>query len=371
MTVPSETSLSDDNDPRGQRYPCYRVEGTHRQLGRQHGEQAKEQIGGHLSFMRGSMKLSSRQLRDRGLRFRSLFDQHCPQFVEEIEGLGEGAGISFEDAMAVNIRGALDKASHGGCTAFVVAGRGTIDGQVLIGQNSDMLPAMMDLAYVLHLKPKDKPHVMMWTFGGMIGYSGINVCGVGHFANDLGGGPPPRFGMPHYPLKRLMLECTTLEEVRRLIRRIPLWANGNYVLCDGRGDILDVEATTQDPCYLTDNGAGFIAHTNHFVSRQFATAESRRRSAPDSFARLERMNKLIRSRFGKLSVNDFKTFLRDRDGDPSGICRFAQTTDATADWVTAGMTIASIIAEPAKGRLHVAAGNESETPFELYRMDAV
>ena len=81
------------------------------------------------------------------------------------------------------------------------------------------------------------------------------------------------------------------------------------------------------------------------------------------------MNQLIQSRFGKLCVDDFRTFLRDRDGYPSGICRVAQTVAPDATWTTAGITAASIIGEPAKRRLHVAAGNNPDAPFAVYSMD--
>ena len=49
------------------------------------------------------------------------------------------------------------------------------------------------LAYVLHLQPRNKPEVLIWTFGGMIGYHGMNSVGIAHFANALGGGPAGKF----------------------------------------------------------------------------------------------------------------------------------------------------------------------------------
>ena len=350
-------------------YPLYRAVGTHRELGQQHGEQAKEQIKSHLEMMCSSMRVKREELRRRSLLFQPLFDKYCPHLIDEIRGLAEGADVAFADALATNIRSTLKKRPDGGCTAFVVSGRGTTNRQILIGQNSDMLPAVINLAYVLHLKPTGKPEALMWTFGGMIGYHGINSRGVGHFANDVGGGPKPRFGMPHYPLKRLILESATLEEVQKHIVRLPLWANGNYVLCDGAGKILDIEATTESTHVVRDQGAGYIAHSNHFVCPKHATKRNSLLSAADSFPRLDRMNELIRSRFGKLGVSDFKTFLRDRRGEPNGICRFAQTDDPTAHWSKNSITVASIIAEPANRRLHIAAGNRPTAPFVVYAMD--
>ena len=147
QVMAQETKPAEVKSSRVERYPFYRAEGTHRQLGQQHGEQAKEHIKAHLDFMCASMKFSRDQLQQCALRFRPLFDKHCPHLVDEIEGLGEGAGISLADALATNIRGALSKAPDDGCTAFVIAGRGTRDGQILIGQNSDMLPAASSHMY--------------------------------------------------------------------------------------------------------------------------------------------------------------------------------------------------------------------------------
>ena len=66
-------------------------------------------------------------------------------------------------------------------------------------------------------------------------------------------------------------------EVVELLRRVPLAVNGNYVLCDGGGQILDVEATSAGPELLHDDGAGFIAHSNHYVAPALATPENHRR----------------------------------------------------------------------------------------------
>lgn len=354
--------------PRGEgvRYPCYKVAGAPQDLGRQHGEQAREKIARHLEVMASGLKLARPTLRQRANQFRPLFQKHCPQLVPELQGLAEGAKISLADALAVNIRGALSRTADGGCTAFAVrkAGEG---GGVLIGQNSDMLPAVVDLAYVLHVQPKDRPEAVMWTFGGMVGYHGLNEHAAANFANDLGGGPRPRFGMPHYPLKRRLLECRQMAEMLRLFRQIPLWANGNYVLTDGRA-IVDVEATTAGPEVLPRR-SGAIAHANHFLSSKYATAENHAQSAKDSFTRQQRMESLLRSGGGRATVADLKRFLRDRHGYPSGICRFAQTADPAASWVTAGITVASLIADTRERVLYVAAGNHPRAPFVAYPLE--
>src|SRR4029077_5939495 len=118
-------------------------------------------------------------------------------------------------------------------------------GQVLIGQNSDVPPEMETFGIVLHLKPAGQAEILMWTFAGLLGYHGMNGHGVAHFANALAGGPTWRRGLPHYPLKRLFYEGSTLEDCRVLPDRSPVCSSGNYVLSAAGGRILDVELTPE------------------------------------------------------------------------------------------------------------------------------
>jgi isopenicillin-N N-acyltransferase-like protein len=202
-------------------------------LGRQHGEQARDQIRAFLDYLCHALRLSREQLQTRALRFLPLYEQHCPHLVDEVRGLAAGAGVALAEALAVQARGELAQLPSEGCTAFVISASGTASGQILIGQNSDVEPEVEAFAYVLRLEPAGKPAVLMWTFGGMIGYHGLNTAGVAHFANSLGGGPAWQTGLPHYPVKRLMLEQRTVNDILALLRRVPVCSSGNYVLCDG------------------------------------------------------------------------------------------------------------------------------------------
>ena len=78
------------------------------------------------------------------------------------------------------------------------------------------------------------------------------------------------------------------------------------------------------------------------------------------------MEKLLRSKFGQLDLQMLKDQMRTSGGSPTGICRKARSTDLSQGWETAGITVASIIAEPTKGQLHIAPGNHPESPFTQY-----
>jgi predicted choloylglycine hydrolase len=231
--------------PRG--YPLFEARGTHHELGRQHGEQCRDRLRAFVDYLGQILKLSRAQIQARALGFLPLFEKHCPQLVDEVGGLAEGANVPFPEALAVQMRGELGPMADEACTTFVISAGSAAAGQTLIGQNSDVEPELEELAYLLRLEPVGKPALLMWTFGGQIGYHGMNDAGVAHFANSLGGGPAWRFGLPHYPIKRMMLEQRTVGGVLDLLGRVPVCSSGNYVICDGEGRIADVELTLPRP----------------------------------------------------------------------------------------------------------------------------
>jgi isopenicillin-N N-acyltransferase-like protein len=152
------------------------------------------------------------------------------------------------------------------------------------------------------------------------------------------------------------------------MRDVPVCSNGNYVLCDGAGNLCDVELTSDGPRFVDEAGAGFLAHSNHYLCAPFACRENFDQSLPDSFPRLERMQQLIREKFGSLTVADMQAALSDHAGHPIGICRHPHAGHGDAILPSSGKTVAALIAEPARGRLHVARGNPCENPFVTFAL---
>ncbi|MBI1309908.1 hypothetical protein GC176_01270 [bacterium] len=356
-------------DERNVRYPFYEASGSAADLGRQHGEQARLRITSFLGWLCESLKMTERELAQRAARFRPLFRKWCPHLLDEIQGLAQGAGINEGLALACQLRGELSKQNTGGCTTFAATGIATADGATLIGQNSDMLPEMREFAYVLHLTPDDRPELIMWTFGGMIGYHGLNEHGVAHFANSLGGGPDWQFALSHYPLKRLILEQRNLDDVRQLIRDVPVASSGNYMLSDGTGAIADIEVTPRGATEIARPQSGLLAHTNHFLCGAHACEANWQQSLPDSHPRQLRAEAFLTERAGRFMLDDAKKLLADHDGHPVSICRHPHTGPGDSILPNTGRTVAGLIAEPQLGRLHVCSGNPCELPFVPFELN--
>ena len=281
--------------------------------------------------------------------------------LEEVQGIADGARLSFGEAFLLQIRGeiAFTPAPVAGCTAFVLSRDATTTGEIITGQNSDTGWEMGEVAIVLHVTPEKGPRMLMYTFAGLMGYHGINSEGIGHFANALMG-PDWRMGLPHYPLKRRVLESCSLEEVLEVLDQTQVCSAGNYVLGDGQGEILDVELTPEG--YETLSGEeGFIAHTNHFLCQRWIPTEKLLEQLPDSKPRYKRIRSLIERDYGSLSVEKMKGFLSDHHDYPTSICRHSMDGKDIE-------TAASIIAEPERGLMHISAGNPCEHEYCMYEL---
>ena len=215
-------------------FPYVEVSGNSYEMGYQHGSQAAAAIDKYLIWIEKMTGKPRDELGANARAFLPYIEKLTPPLLEEVRGLSEGADISFEEALLCQCRGEAVLACAEGCTAFALTGEATADGSPLAGQNQDLAPEFGDVGIVLHVKPNDgRPRAITFTFAGQLGYMGMNQHGVAHFANGLGD-CQWRMGLPHYPLKRYLLE----RKRRRLPahgRRAPHLLSGQYGLLRRRG----------------------------------------------------------------------------------------------------------------------------------------
>src|SRR6185436_15214452 len=153
-----------------------------------------------------------------------------------------------------------------------------------------------------------------------LGYGGMNSAGVGMMQNQLANSSW-RFGMPHYPLKRALLQQQSLSGCIEVFERAKLGSCANYVLVD-KEHVLDIEATPEGFAVLHGR-AGCIAHANHFLDPNLAKDEQLLAALPDSADRYLRLNALLDAKRGHVDLNAAKRWLTDHGGFPTSICRHA------------------------------------------------
>ena len=310
-------------------FPFVEIRGRPRERGRQFGEACREQVRAYPEALRRVLGAEAglralpagdgadgppgaapqapteADLEARALTFLPAFEAFAPHLVEEIRGIAEGAGVAFATALLVNVRAEVagvtgvraGSVQVEGCTAFAAGQGATARGDVLIGQNQDQAPEMEAFGVVVRVRPEDGPPAVMATFGGLVGYPGLNGEGVAHVQNALANGAW-RHALPHYPLKRVLLEQGSVEGCLGVFDRAPLASCGNYVLADGRGRIVDVESTP-DGYAVLEPEEGLLVHANHFRSDRFRPQERLLKSLPNSAPRTARLQALLGARRGR------------------------------------------------------------------------
>lgn len=346
---------------RESRYREIEVAGPPRELGRQIGEAAGEEIRGFCEAALERVNLTtpiSRQAATAVARECIPFaERYAGDMVEELRGTAEAAGVSLEELMLLQVRNQLQPERDAGCTSLSLgdplqAGR-------IVAQNWDNDPALDAFTVVLTRRPAGKPALMTVTQAGLISYIGINAAGIGLCLNTLPA-PSRRLGVPHYFTVRGIYEVDSLdgavEAVRRAERAIP----ANIMLSTPEGPA-DLEVTLDDVKVLRD--AGRVTHANHCQHPELRAVNEQFPELIQSHARQRRIDELLDSRGnGAVSVAAVQGMLRDHQSHPRSICRHANDDPGTGFW----QTVFSVVMEPEAGRLHISRGTPCDHPYETY-----
>ncbi|RBP84525.1 acyl-CoA:6-aminopenicillanic acid acyl transferase [Cytobacillus firmus] len=356
-------------------FPFYHFQGTHRQIGQQHGEACRELIHKNLEMaterLRRKYNVPTREeVIEAALKYHSYVQKYAPQFDEEIQGLAEGAGISLGESYLLQVRAELNKifqTNQTECTTFAVASEVTADGSPLIGQNADLPAFYGELSVVIESIPDQGPATMMLTPAGQISFIGINDAGVGAFGNFVTC-DGWRVGFPRYFLTKLALTCSTVAEAVNLVDSVYRASSRNLLMLDKQGGIADVE-TIPSKISLIEAKNGILAHSNHFVSPQLLDEERLTGiELENSRVRIARMEEMLDANRGKLNAEVMQDILRDRGSFPHCLCQIEgdEGMQAPGEKATDIITFASVIAEPAKGHLWIAIGPPDQYEYKKY-----
>src|SRR5699024_6994486 len=82
------------------------LKGTPMEVGEQHGRLGKKQVEQSLEtyekLFYGYQKMSWTQAREASLVHMDAIEKYDPELVEEMDGIAKGAGVDFEDILALN-----------------------------------------------------------------------------------------------------------------------------------------------------------------------------------------------------------------------------------------------------------------------------
>ncbi len=367
-----------------------RAEGSPFDLGLEHGRQcrdlirqlAREDLPREMAAA-GHEDTGVEAIKRSGQAYRPFLEDWAPHLLEEVRGIAAGAGIEFEEALALQCRSELANrsrtkqaeaeqaqaksarpaAGRGSgpntleCTSFAVSRERSATGEVMVGQNLDLSPAFEPFGVVLCLYPKSKPAIITWTLAGTVGQVGLNSVGLARCGNFLLS-PGWRVGLPTTILWRLMLEQPSVEGVARVVAETDSCRakSNNFIVGDASGTIADFEATSAMHRRLAPHD-GVILHTNHYLHLDLLPVEGQTTRLPDTKARLARLTELFGQHPGKVGSEDLQTFLRDHEGRPQCICKHEGYSK----------TVVSVICHPKTGRIEICPGNPCEGEYRELR----
>src|SRR5215475_10084203 len=357
-------------------YPHIRVAGSAEQRGRQYGEQARDRVRRSVSAYREVFaELAGWEwdtVRAEAAKFQAPIAAFGPQYLAEMRGIAEGAGLDFGDVLAINVRTevmfaakARQAAASTGpartgpaeCSAFAVAPAPGRAGPTLLGQNWDWLPHTADTVIVLEARQDHGPDFVTVVEAGLLAKTGMNSSGLGLVTNALvTAGDLGEPGLPYHVLLRAIMDCQNVSDAISALQAGFRSSSANYLLAHRDGIVLDVEACPGDfsRLYLVYPDAdGIILHTNHFLADRFAGRDVSVWAMPDSPVRLQRLRAGVRAAADH-SLATFRSLLSDHANYPSSICCHP---DPRMPGYDQGMTATSVLMDLDARRMWISDGN--------------
>jgi isopenicillin-N N-acyltransferase-like protein len=342
------------------------VAGGPRERGRSYGEQARDRIRSTVALyeriFEAYASLPWAEVRRRAGAFTDPIEAYDVELLPEIEGIAEGAGLDAEDVLAVNLRTEIMfgmDARPGRvpreCTALGVAGD-----RPLVAQTWDWKPGARETVVMLVCTPTGRPGFVTLVEAGLLAKIGMNDAGLAIATNALQStldrGEP---GVPFHAILRRVLTSATFDEAVDAIERGPRASSANYLVGSADGRVTDLECTPGGPAEVYRPEVP--AHANHFLRprpRPFKDL-----GAIDGADSVHRQGRALAA-LDEPADASIREALVSHDGGPDlAVC---QHEHPGVDPVMDHATITAMVAEPAAGLLHVAAGNPCSASFETF-----
>jgi isopenicillin-N N-acyltransferase-like protein len=355
-------------------FPRVRTTGAPYERGVQYGQQARERIENSLRLYQEVFQHYAgwdwRQVGDYAETFVLKIEAYRPHFIEEIQGIADGAGLARRDVLALNVRteimfAAVARAAASECTAFVALPEATQAGHVLIGQNWDWKPATSETLVILEVEPDQGPSFVTVVEAGLLAKAGMNDRGIGLVTNalvsDQDRGEP---GVPYHAVLRAILESENMSQALGAITRHPRSSSANYLIAHRDGEAINVEAAPGDYArvFMDFPEAGIYSHANHFICPGFNLKDVGMWNGPSSPFRQRRMHRLLEQQQGGCSVEALQKALADHFNLPRAICahpdlalprpeRYATTTSVIMDLSAVSVWVAD--GNPCQAQYHL------------------
>ncbi len=327
--------------------PVLSVAGTPEEIGRQKAELTADVVRTISDYPRRLLERSNRK--DRLARYlemaKELVKQLPDEYRDELRAFADESGIDRDMGVLGNTL--PDIYRNISCSSLIVEPEKSATGGPLFGRNLDFytLSLLDKYGIVTVHRPTGKHAFVSIGFPGLFGcLSGMNDAGLALAVHEdfLAHDGAPIYnpkGMPYtFCFRKILEECTTVEEAEKLLRETERTTILSLAVCDRENSV--VLEMTPKSVVARGPSNGILACTNHFRTDELAV-----------FTWCPRYNKLIQSRkFDQMTLDDVAEKMKE-------VCM-------------GRMTVQTMIFEPVPLNVHVAIGDcpSAELPLKLLEL---
>ncbi|MEO6700158.1 MAG: C45 family peptidase [Jatrophihabitantaceae bacterium] len=345
--------------------PFVRTEGDPYEVGYQHGAARAEAL--HAFLDDGLARLdrlvtspvSMQSLRPSLRGYDEQLSRATPDLATELDGLAAGAGISRDQALLLQLRreimGYQRIPTMGDCTTYARSSDPGAGTDPVLAQTVDLNGELDDQLVVLQVALAGRSRrSLVLSFGGLLGYLGVNSDGLAIGLNLVLGGRWVPGVPPYLAIRHLLDNASTVTEAIGVLQQLPLASSRSLTLCDLERsaylEILDgrirvVPATTP-------------VHTNHFLHPDFTSADELNVFARNSsIQRLKSCTAALEQLPAEAGIAEHFQLL-----STPPIC-VADTGDIRRE-----RTVAAVVLLPERGQLHVRPGDPSRSETESFSL---
>jgi predicted choloylglycine hydrolase len=245
--------------------PYFHVKGSNYEIGFQIGKEFKNKITNTITNRDKFFDLKKWDTSDNSRInvMLKLSKKIFPDFIEEMQGIADGAGYDFRDIFIHNSMHLLDLAN---CSTGVFK----LPNKILIAHNEDFDPIMEKNRYFLFVEQENKTSFFAHSYPGVIpGMSfGFNSAGLLMTCNFLPD-PTKSLGISRILFGRSILEQSSIKKGLKIIDSFnPRTGGASYTLASLKENkVINVETTGLESTIIEISDRFFRA--NHYISKEF------------------------------------------------------------------------------------------------------
>lgn len=361
-------------------FPCIDLAGSPWERGRLHGAAVPDRVARSAALYRAQMQrrgVGQEEQARLAREFIPVIAEYDNAYLEEMQGIADGAGVTIEDIVTINCRTEMmfgrnagptpDVEKTDGCTGLVVLPERSANGRLLHAHNWDWREECADTGIVLRIRDTDTADILTFCEAGALARHGFNSAGLaitGNFLmcerDYLAPGQAPLA-----LIRRKLLERPSLASAMSELWKKDRYCSNNLMLSHAGGEAVNLECAPDEIFWMLPED-GVLVHANHWISApaRIKLRDEGLRSGPDSLYRQRRVEQSLKSGPRELDMTYLKGVLADEYGTPDSVLR----SPKPASYNSISATVATTLMDPGAHAMWIARKPYEGRNFVEYRL---